>query len=176
MEITWLYALLSLFLLALTFTFSSKTKRKLPPSPVPALPLLGHLHLIKFPLHRTYHNLSQKLGPIFSLRLGTRLMVVVSSPAIVDECFTKNDVVLANRPRFIIGKYMGYNYTTLVGSSYGEYWRNLRHLTTVEIFSTARLNMFQSIRHDEIILLLKKLYGKSYQDFARVELRPMLSE
>ncbi|KAL0337445.1 UNVERIFIED_CONTAM: cytochrome [Sesamum calycinum] len=103
-------------------------------------------------------------------------MVVVSSPAVVEECFTKNDIVLANRPRFIMGKYIGYNYTTLVGSPYGEHWRNLRRLTAVEIFSTARLNVFQSIRHDESKLLLKQLYGKSCQDFARVELRSMLSE
>ncbi|KAL0427079.1 UNVERIFIED_CONTAM: cytochrome [Sesamum latifolium] len=91
------------------------------------------------------------------------------------RCFTK-DIVLANRPRFIIGKYVGYNYTNLVGSPYGEHWRNLRRLTTVEIFSTARLNVFQSIRHDENKLLLKQLYGKSCQDFARVELKSMLSE
>ncbi|KAL0337443.1 UNVERIFIED_CONTAM: cytochrome [Sesamum calycinum] len=176
MEITWLYALLSLFLLSLVFKFSSKAKRKLPPSPVPALPVLGHLHFLKFPLHRTLHKLSQQLGPILSLRFGNRLMVVVSSPAIVEECFTKNDIVLANRPRFIMGKYIGYNYTALVGSPYGEHWRNLRRLITVEIFSTARLNVFQSIRHDENKLLLKQLYGKSCQDFARVELRSMLSE
>ncbi|KAL0427082.1 UNVERIFIED_CONTAM: cytochrome [Sesamum latifolium] len=176
METTWLYALLSLFLLSLVFKFSSKAKRKLPPSPVPAIPVLGHLHFLKFPLHRTIHKLSQELGPILSLRFGNRLMVVVSSPAIVEECFTKNDIVLANRPRLIIDKYVGYNYTNLVGSPYGEHWRNLRRLTTVEIFSTARLNVFQSIRHDENKLLLKQLYGKSCQDFARVELRSMLSE
>lgn len=177
METTWLFGLLSLFLLALAFKFLSKGKRKLPPSPVPALPLLGHLHHLKLPLHQTYHKLSQKLGPIFSLRFGTRFIVVVSSPAIVEECFTKNDIVLANRPRFIIGKYIGYNYTSLVGSPYGEYWRNLRRLTTVEIFSSARLNMFQSIRHDEVRLLLRKLYEKSYQlDFVRVELRSMFAE
>ncbi|KAL0332316.1 UNVERIFIED_CONTAM: cytochrome [Sesamum calycinum] len=115
-------------------------------------------------------------GPIFSLRFGTRLMVVVSSPAIVEECFTKNDIVLANRPRFIIAKYIGYNYTSLVASPYGEYWRNLRRLTTIEIFSTARLNKFQSIRHDEVRLMLKKLYETSYQDFTRVELRPRFAE
>ncbi|KAL0350521.1 UNVERIFIED_CONTAM: cytochrome [Sesamum radiatum] len=176
METTWLYSFLSLFLLALMFKFSSKARRKLPPSPGPALPLLGHLQHLKLPLHQTYHNLSQKLGPIFSLRFGTRLMVVVSSPAIVEECFTKNDLVLANRPRFITGRYIGYNYTSLVVSPYGEHWRKLRRLATVEIFSSARLNMFQSIRHDEVRLLLKKLYQNSYLDFARVELRSRFAD
>ncbi|KAL3646351.1 hypothetical protein CASFOL_011531 [Castilleja foliolosa] len=180
METSWLYALLSLaliLLITLTF-FSPKPKQKLPPSPSSSIPLLGHLHLLKLPLHRTYQNLANKLStPIFSLRLGSsRLMVVVSSPDLVDECFTKNDIVLANRPRLIIGNYIGYNYTSLIGCPYGDHWRNLRRLTTIEVFSAARLNMFQSIRHDEIKLLLKKLYEKSYRDFSKVELRYLLTE
>ncbi|KAL0450179.1 UNVERIFIED_CONTAM: cytochrome [Sesamum latifolium] len=177
METTWLlYAFLSLFVLALVFKFSSKGKRKLPPSPGPALPLLGHLHHLKLPLHQTYYNLSKKLGPIFSLRLGNRIMVVVTSPALVEECFIKNDIVLANRPLNHIGKYIGYNYTSLVASPYGDHWRNLRRLTTLEVFATTRLNMFQSIRHDEVRLMLKRLYRNSYQDFARVELRSRFME
>lgn len=143
MESRSLYALFSLFFILAAYKFlANANRKKLPPTPISSLPLLGHLHLLKFPLHRTYHNLSHKLGPIFSLRLGTRLVVVVSSPAIVDECFTKNDVVLANRPCFIVGKYIGYNNTTLLNVPYGDYWRNLRRLATVEIFSSARLNMF----------------------------------
>lgn len=179
METSLLYAFLCvtlLLLVTLIKLFSPKDKRKLPPSPVPAIPVLGHLHLLKFPLHRTYQKLADKLGPIFSLRLGNRLMVVVSSPEIVDECFTANDVVLANRPQLIVGRYVGYNYTSLVSSPYGDHWRNLRRLTTVEVFSAARLNAFKSIRHDEIRLLLGKLCRTSYQDFAKVELRSLLSE
>ncbi|KAL0450180.1 UNVERIFIED_CONTAM: cytochrome [Sesamum latifolium] len=177
METTWLYALLSLFVLALVFKFSSKAKRKLPPSPGPALPLLGHLHHLKLPKHQGYYNLSKKLGPIFSLRLGNRIVVVVTSPALVEECFVKNDIVLANRPLNHVGKYIGYNYTSLVASPYGDHWRNLRRLVTLEVLATNRINMFQSIRHDEVRLMLKKLYRNSYgQDFARVELRSRFME
>lgn len=175
METNILYTLF-FFIIFLVIAFNYSSKRKLPPSPRPTLPILGHLHFLKFPLYRTYHSLSLKLGPIFSLRLGARLLVVVSSPAIVDECFTKNDVVLANRPRFIIGKYTGYNYSSLVAAPYGHYWRNLRRLTTVEIFSHSRLSLFQSIRHDEVTRMLKKVHTKSCLDSGRVELRPLLSE
>ncbi|KZV13944.1 hypothetical protein F511_44764, partial [Dorcoceras hygrometricum] len=139
-------------------------------------PVIGHLHLLRPPMHRIYHRFSEKLGPIFSLRFGARLVVVVSSSAAAEECFTKNDIVLANRPRLIIGKYLFYNYTALSITSYGEHWRNLRRLATIEIFSSARLNMFQSIRQDEVKLLLLKLYRKSQHDFARVELKSLFSE
>ncbi|XP_073039473.1 cytochrome P450 81Q32-like [Primulina eburnea] len=176
MDATWFYALLPLFLL-LALIFPSKSRnRKLPPSPVPAFPVIGHLHLLRPPMHRIYHKFSESLGPIFSLRFGNRLVVVVSSSTAAEECFTKNDIVLANRPRLIIGKYIGYNYTGLTSCPYGEHWRNLRRLTTIEIFSSARLNVFQSIRQDEIKILLRKLYQKSHHDFGRVELKSLLSE
>ncbi|CAL5353228.1 hypothetical protein CsSME_00041238 [Camellia sinensis var. sinensis] len=177
MEVSLLYVSLSLFFLIIAFKLLSKarTQKNLPPSP-PALPVIGHLHLLKQPIHRTLHGLSQNLGPIFSLRFGSRLVVVVSSPSAAEECFTKNDVVLANRPRLIIGKYFGYNYTGIGASSYGDHWRNLRRLMALEIFSTSRLNGFLSIRRDEIKLLLRRLYRNSSRDFARVELKSKFSE
>ncbi|MBA0732309.1 hypothetical protein Gogos_016408 [Gossypium gossypioides] len=100
---------------------SKKHPQNLPPSP-PSLPLIGHLHLLESPVHRFYHCLSQKHGPVFSLRLGSQLFVVVSSSAVAEECFTKNDVVLANRPKLITGKHFGYNYTTISTSSYSDHW------------------------------------------------------
>nr|UQE85539.1 isoflavon 2-hydroxylase [Bacopa monnieri] len=180
METSWLYTFISLFFLVLLlFKLSTKKRQKLPPSPKPTLPFLGHLHLLKHPLHRTLHQLSQKLGPIISLHLGNRLTVVVSSAALVEECFTKNDVVLANRPRFPVGQHIGYNFTTLVACSYNEYWRNLRRVTAIEVFSSIRLNTFTSIRQDEVRRLLRKLYHKNssqHDEFARVVIRNMLTE
>ncbi|KAG6388740.1 hypothetical protein SASPL_150172 [Salvia splendens] len=127
---------------------------------------------MKFPLHRTYRTLSQTLGPVFSLGFGSRLLVVVSSPDATDECFTKNDIVLANRPKFLSAKYMGYNYKSIVAASYNDHWCNLRRLTKLEVFSGARLNAFQSIRADEVRILLGSV---ARQGSFVVELRPLLS-
>ncbi|MBA0754516.1 hypothetical protein Gogos_020622, partial [Gossypium gossypioides] len=99
--------------------------------------------------------LSQKHGPIFSLRLGSRLAIVVSSPSVVEECLTKNDVVFANRPYFWVGK----------------------RICKIEIFSANRLNSSSSIRRDEVKNLLRKLYYSSSDDnFIKVELKPLLSK
>ncbi|OMP01900.1 Cytochrome P450 [Corchorus olitorius] len=128
-----------------------KEQKSAPKRPSPfALPILGHLHLLKEPLHRTFFDLSKKYGPIFYLRVGTRRLVVVSSPSAVQECFTKNDIVFANRPFMIMGKYVGYNYSTLGVAPYGELWRNLRRICTIEIFSLHRLNLSLDIRRDEV--------------------------
>ncbi|KAF2299849.1 hypothetical protein GH714_004668 [Hevea brasiliensis] len=80
-----------------------KQHKNLPPSP-PSLPIIGHLHLLKQPIHQSLNNLPQKYGPITYLRLGLRPALVVSSPSAVEECLTKNDVVFANRPDFYAGK------------------------------------------------------------------------
>ncbi|XP_022728358.1 cytochrome P450 81D11-like [Durio zibethinus] len=170
-----LYSFLSLVILLFCFKllFQPKTSHKnLPPSP-PPLPFIGHLHLIKRPIHRFYHSLSQKHGPICSLRFGFRLVVVISSSTAAEECFTKNDIVLANRPKLLIGKYLGYNYSTVVGSPYDDHWRNLRRISAVEILSPNRLSAFQSIRKDEVKRLLMKLHSDSQQGFIKVELKSM---
>ncbi|XP_062003991.1 cytochrome P450 81Q32-like [Rosa rugosa] len=169
-----------IFILLITIKFLFRTKHhshtNLPPSP-PTVPIIGHLHLLQPLVHRTFHHLSQIYGPVFSLWFGSHRVVVVSSSSIAEECFTKNDIVLANRPRFMLaGKHMGYNYTNVVESPYGDHWRNLRRISTTEIYSPSRLNMFSSIRTDEVKQLLFKLSHNSREDFAKVDLRSMLSE
>ncbi|KAF2299848.1 hypothetical protein GH714_004640 [Hevea brasiliensis] len=106
-----------------------------------------------------------------SLRLGSHPAIVISSPSAVEECFTKNDIVLANRPDFSLGRYVNYNNTTLGAARYGDHWRNLRRISTVEILSSARLNQFRSIRNEEVSALLGRLHRVSSQGFAKVELR-----
>ncbi|RDX77553.1 Isoflavone 2'-hydroxylase, partial [Mucuna pruriens] len=164
----------------LLFVFVWKLKeknwhRKLPPSP-PAIPFIGHLHLIKEPLHRTLHDLTHKYGHIFFLRLGTRNVVVVSSPSAVEECFTKNDITFANRPHTLAGKHLNYNYTAMGLASYGDHWRNLRRLTTLELLSSNRLAKFSTIREEEVTLLVKQLFQESCNVASEVELRPRLVE
>jgi isoflavone 2'-hydroxylase len=172
-----LYASLSFLILLFAFKLflQTRTRSKLPPSP-PSIPILGHLHLIKKPIHCTFHRLSQKYGQVFSIKFGSQLVVIVSSPSAVEECFTKNDVILANRPRTLVGKHLAYNFTDLLASPYGDHWRNLRRISALEIFSNNRLNMFLGIRSDEVKHLLWKLSRNSCQGFAKVELKSMFSE
>ncbi|XVF17593.1 hypothetical protein REPUB_Repub10bG0137000 [Reevesia pubescens] len=172
-----LYSFLFIVCLLLFFKLLLGTKSKnLPPSPI-ALPFLGHLHLLKKPLHRTLHNLSQKYGPVYSLRFGSQLVLIVSSSSAVEESFSKNDIIFANRPRFTINKYIAYNCTSLASSSYGDHWRNLRRIITLEVLSSNQLNMSAGIRKDEIKTLLRKLYHISGSDqFSKVELRPLFAE
>ncbi|KAK7380690.1 hypothetical protein VNO78_33205 [Psophocarpus tetragonolobus] len=164
-----------ILLLSLHFLFQTRRFKNLPPGPL-SFPIIGNLHQFKQPLHRAFHAIAQKHGPIFSLWLGSRFVVVVSSYSAIQECFTKNDIIFANRPQFLTGKYIGYNNTTVVLASYGDHWRNLRRIMTLEVFSTHRINSFYEIRRDEIIRLIQKLAQDSPNGFAKVELKSRFSE
>ncbi|CAA0397785.1 unnamed protein product [Arabidopsis thaliana] len=164
--------------LSLTFIIGRiKRRPNLPPSPSWALPVIGHLRLLKPPLHRVFLSVSESLGdaPIISLRLGNRLVFVVSSHSLAEECFTKNDVVLANRFNSLASKHISYGCTTVVTASYGDHWRNLRRIGAVEIFSAHRLNSFSSIRRDEIHRLIACLSRNTSLEFAKVEMKSMFS-
>ncbi|KAF8070825.1 hypothetical protein N665_1130s0002 [Sinapis alba] len=149
---------LALLLIAYKFIFSKTKRLNLPPSPPHSLPIIGHHRLIKPPVHRLFHRLAKAHGPIFYLRLGTRRAVVISSYALARECFTgHNDVVVSNRPRFLTSKYIAYNYTTIATTPYGDHWRNLRKICSLEIVSSKRLANFLHIRKEEIHRMLTRL-------------------
>ncbi|KAL0729189.1 hypothetical protein Bca4012_025282 [Brassica carinata] len=164
-----------LLILAYKFLFSSKTQSfSLPPGPTP-FPIVGNLHLVKPPVHRLFRRFAEKYGDIFSLRYGSRQVVVISSLPLVKECFTgQNDIILTNRPHFLTAKYVAYDYTTVGTAPYGDHWRNLRRICSLEILSSNRLTGFLSVRSDEIRRLLTKL-SRDYNGRV-VELEPLLAD
>ncbi|KAK7399842.1 hypothetical protein VNO78_11035 [Psophocarpus tetragonolobus] len=165
-----LYCLLYVVVMVLfNLLLQARKLKNLPPGP-PSIPVIGNLHHLKRPLHRTFKALSDSYGHVISLWFGSRLVVVVSSHSLFQECFTKNDVVLANRPRFLSGKYIFYNYTTLGSSPYGHHWRNLRRITALDVLSAHRIHAFTAIRRDETNRLIQKLAEHSLTHFAEVEL------
>ncbi|XP_058222410.1 cytochrome P450 81Q32-like isoform X2 [Rhododendron vialii] len=155
----------SLVFYKLIFPSGRVQHKNLPPSP-PRIPILGHFHLLKKPFHHALHNLSQKYGPVFFLWLGWRPVLVISTPSAIEECFTKNDIIFANRPLFPSTRLLEKG--SLVMSPYGPYWRNLRRFAASEIFSSARIQMTSRIRADEVRCLAKKLFARGNRKPAEV--------
>ncbi|KAJ8773293.1 hypothetical protein K2173_028470 [Erythroxylum novogranatense] len=155
----FLHIILCFILYVLANHFLSKIQN-LPPSPFPMLPIIGHLHLLKQPLHRSLAAISNRHGPVLLLWFGNRRVLVVSSPSAAEECFTKNDVVFANRPRLLVGKHLAYNFTSLVWAPYGDLWRNLRKISSLELLSTHRLHLLSNIRTNEVRLLIRRLFKR----------------
>ncbi|KAM0066605.1 putative oxidoreductase [Helianthus debilis subsp. tardiflorus] len=155
MEVYYLYISILLLLLA-SYLFRRKSSNH-PPTVFLTLPIIGHLYLLKPSVYRTL-KLSTIYGPVLLLRLGFRRVLLISSPSAAEECFTKNDIIFANRPHMLFSKIIGNNYTTLIWSSYGENWRNLRRIASTEILSIHRLNEFHHIHIEEGHLLVHKLF------------------
>ncbi|KAJ8541159.1 hypothetical protein K7X08_001975 [Anisodus acutangulus] len=147
----------------------------LPPRPFPALPFIGHLYLLGKPFHRALFKVSNRYGSVVFLQFGSRPVLLVSSPSAAEECFTKNDIIFANRPDFLSGKYFGYNFTSLAWSSYGEHWRNLRRISSLEVLSSYRIQTLSSIRSDEINYLIRRLFRVSIESSEKtVEMKSSL--
>ncbi|KAB1220279.1 Cytochrome P450 81D1 [Morella rubra] len=149
--------------------------QNLPPSPFPSLPVIGHLYLLKKPLHRTLSNISNRCGPILLLQFGSKPVLLISSPSAAEECLTRNDIVFANRPRVLAGKYLGYNFTSLTWAPYGDHWRNLRRISSIEILSSHRLQTLTDIRSDEVRCLVRRLL-RAGQNPRPVDMKSVLFE
>ncbi|OVA01008.1 hypothetical protein BVC80_8693g19 [Macleaya cordata] len=65
---------LPLFVLSSLLLITRKKKMNLPPSPL-ALPIIGHLHLIKKPLYQTLSTISNRYGSILFLQFGSSLQM-----------------------------------------------------------------------------------------------------
>ncbi|GMJ05445.1 RED ELONGATED 1, SUPERROOT 2, ALTERED TRYPTOPHAN REGULATION 4, RUNT 1, cytochrome P450, family 83 [Hibiscus trionum] len=151
-----------IFLLPLSFFFFLLLKHgshggKLPPSP-PALPLIGHLHMKLFdnsPAHIFLWKLSQKYGSLVYLRFGCKPTVVVSSAKMAKEVMKTHDLDFSSRPDRRASRRLSYNALDLAFTPYNDYWREIRKLCVVHLFS--RVQRYRPIREDEVARLMEKI-------------------
>ncbi|XP_028801112.1 cytochrome P450 CYP736A12-like [Neltuma alba] len=156
----------SLLLLPLLFLLSAlflslclrrpKHGQKQPPGP-PAWPVIGNLHQLGTLPHRFLQSLAKRYGPIMSLRLGQVPAVVVSSPDAAELFLRTHDVAFANRPRTQASDFLSYGSKGMVFSEYGPYWRDMRKLCTLELFSSSKLETFAPLRREELRQLVKSI-------------------
>uniref|UniRef100_A0A453LVR1 Isoflavone 2'-hydroxylase n=1 Tax=Aegilops tauschii subsp. strangulata TaxID=200361 RepID=A0A453LVR1_AEGTS len=158
----------------------SKGAVQLPPSPQ-AIPFLGHLHLLEKPFHAALCRLAERLGPVFSLRLGSRRAVVVSSAECARECFTEHDVIFADRPQFPSQLLVSFDGIALSTSSYGPHWRNLRRVAAVQLLSAHRVACMSGVIGGEVRAMARRLFRAAAASpggdgAARVQLKRRLFE
>ncbi|KAL3625448.1 hypothetical protein CASFOL_030902 [Castilleja foliolosa] len=139
-------------------TKSSASDQILPPSP-PKLPIIGHLHHLVggLPAHRAFRRVTRKYGPVVHLRLGQVSVVVISSAQAAKEVLKNQDPACAGRPESIATKIMFYDNTDIVFGRYNEFWRQMRKICILQLFSAKNVKSFGSIRQDEVSSLVKSL-------------------
>ncbi|KAK6158034.1 hypothetical protein DH2020_005348 [Rehmannia glutinosa] len=149
-------ATLSLSILALSFFWFikaiSKSNSKNPPLPPGprGLPIVGYLPFLGQNLQHPFAGLGQKYGPIYKLRLGTKLHVVISSPSLVKEVVRDQDATFANRDVHVAALVASYDGNDLAWAPNDTQWRGMRKMFVREILSTANLEASYNLRKDEV--------------------------
>ncbi|CAL4927458.1 unnamed protein product [Urochloa decumbens] len=181
METAYAAALSFLFLIAIHRFLSrrhSKSSKQPPPGPL-AVPVLGHLHLLEKPFHHSLARLAARYGPVFSLRLGSRDAVVVSSGEHARECLIEHDVTFASRPHFPTMSLMTYGGSTIANCPYGPRWRLLRRVAAVHLLSARRVSAMLPAVAAEVRAMVRRVCRAAAcapGGAARVQLRRRLFE
>ncbi|XP_040382973.1 desmethyl-deoxy-podophyllotoxin synthase-like [Oryza brachyantha] len=157
-----LYLLLLALLLAVPFLSPTRSSRRRggggsrpPPSPW-ALPVIGHLHHVAGALpHRAMRRLARRHGPLMLLRLCELRVVVASSAEAARAVLRTHDLAFATRPVTPTGKVLMRESLGVVFAPYGDGWRALRRICTLELLSARRVRSFRAVREEEAGRLLR---------------------
>jgi hypothetical protein len=157
-KITFNPLLLLIFLISFLYVFKRlrSGKPNLPPSP-PKLPIIGNLHQLGTLPHRSLQALSKKYGPLMFLYLGNAPTLVVSSADMAREIMKTHDLILSNRPKTTGGNIMLYGCQDVFFSPYGEFWRQTRKISVLELLSIKCVQSFQYVREEEVEALINKI-------------------
>ncbi|NXG44851.1 CP2K6 protein, partial [Psilopogon haemacephalus] len=106
-------------------------RKKLPPGPK-ALPIIGNLHLfdLKRP-YRTYIQLAEVYGPVFSIQMGQRTVVVISGYETVKEALVNQADAFAERPKIPI--FEDLTRGNGIVFAHGENWKVMRRFTLMTL-------------------------------------------
>lgn len=132
--------------------------RRFPLGP-PELPLIGHLHHIigSLPHHYPLRNLASEYGPLMHLKFSEITVIVVSSAKVAKTVLKTHDPACADRPKSMATQIMWYDYSDIVFSPYGDYWRQMRKICILELLSAKNVRSFEHIREDEASLLIESI-------------------
>ncbi|WCJ33953.1 cytochrome P450 family 712 subfamily A polypeptide 1 [Euphorbia peplus] len=134
----------------------SPTELTTPPSP-PALPLIGHLHLITAVLPTSFQRLARQYGPLIEIQLGASKCVVVSNANVAKEIFKTHDFNFASRPEFGSSEHFIYRGSRFVTAQYGDYWRFMKKISMTRLLGNSQLIKFSDTIDDEKVKLVERV-------------------
>ncbi|XP_010044538.2 cytochrome P450 71B34 [Eucalyptus grandis] len=148
--------LLLLLLLLLSAKKFNNKKKNLPPGP-PPLPIIGNLHQLGHLPHQSLWKLSQQYGPVMLVHLGGIPTVIVSSPSAAREILRTHDLNCCSRPRLLGTGRLSYDYLDIAFVEYGDYWKEVRKISVLELFSAKRIESFRYVREEEVASMIDSI-------------------
>ncbi|XP_023524895.1 cytochrome P450 77A3-like [Cucurbita pepo subsp. pepo] len=138
----------------------SKKRLNLPPGPR-GWPVVGNL----FQVARTGKHFFEYIedfrliyGPIFTLQLGSRTMIILSGADLIHEALIKRGPAFASRPaenptRIVFSC----NKFSVNAAVYGSLWRSLRRNMVENMLSSSSLKEFRDVRKNAIDNLVERI-------------------
>nr|WET52772.1 cytochrome P450 76BK1 [Petraeovitex bambusetorum] len=153
MDFFALVIVVSLISLAYYYARPRRYPKKLPPGPYP-FPIVGNMFQLGERPNRSITKLAKTYGPLMSLRFGSLLTVVVSSPEMAREVLQKYDHVFSSR--FVADAWEAFDHHTISVAflPVGDRWRRMRKVFREVMLSTPRLDGSQDVRQK----MIKSLY------------------
>ncbi|CAO2169698.1 unnamed protein product [Urochloa humidicola] len=132
------------------------------PSP-PALPIVGHLHLVGSLPHVSLRNLAAKhagaSGGLMLLRLGSVPNLIVTSERAAESVLRTHDRVFASRPSNPLAGVLFYGLLDIGFAPYGERWRQAKLLLTTHLLTAKKVRSFRAAREAEVRLAVATARG-----------------
>lgn len=135
-------------------------RKNLPPGP-PGWPLVGNLFQIilqRKPFIYVVRDLRAKYGPIFTMQMGQRTLIIITSSDLIHEALIEKGPLFASRPPdspirllFSVGK------CAINSAEYGSLWRALRRNFVTELINPTRIKQCSWIRKWSIDNHMKRL-------------------
>ncbi|XP_076452542.1 cytochrome P450 2B4-like [Babylonia areolata] len=145
----------------------------LPPGPGPALPLLGHLHLLaRRDPRASFREWRARYGDVFSLYLGRQLVVVLNGYRVIRQALVTQGDVFSDRPHLpfleMVSKSRG------VINTSGELWKDQRRtaMRILRDLGMGRNVLADKVQHEVLTfakaILDKVKAGQDCQDLERL--------
>ncbi|KAM3206573.1 hypothetical protein ACQJBY_061969 [Aegilops geniculata] len=129
-------------------------RRRLPPGPMP-LPVIGNLlDVASWLPHRSLARLAERYGPLMTVRLGTAVVVVASSPSAAREVLRTHNASITGRNAPDAWNGMGHAANSVFILPPGHRWRALRRIGTEHLLSPRQLDGLRPVMRGAVDRML----------------------